>query len=656
MKNIKALVAVALAFSAGIQSINLIPTEAASKSDVTIEEKSNEESGVGKIYLSSMASPYSWEYAVKDEEIVEIGDMKLVDSDYPTLPGSSQEYVWDVKGLKEGKTEVVFNYLDAYRDRVDVQKTKIYEVQVDSHLNVTVTEKSEDNSKSDNIYLGRNSEGYEWNCSIADTNIAEAGDYLSFKLKKGPYTTEPEFLSISEVDSWKIKGLKEGETEAVFTYLRTNDKKIVDKATYSIKVDSDLNVTVTLKERESNTKKVRMQVKGNPEIKYRMNYEADDYSIVDLHADESAEKPQDADYDIWEIRPKKEGETKVQFCYKNEYGEILEKLESYLIKVDSDYNVTVTKLPQKDEPALGIIELEGNESTGYEWNYDIKDVNIADIVNKTRVPHSDIPGDSQMNYWKVKGLQEGETEITFKYFRPWEPESVIETKIYTIKVDSNLNVTVSEKCDQEKPTPDPIITDAKEGKIELDANPTTGYDWSYDAEDNNIAEISDVKYISDNLQADGAGGKYTWKVKGIKEGETKVTFKYQRQGDTEPVKIFSYIINVDSDLNVTVIDGDRIINPRMDSIMLTGNLSTGYDWQYDIEDKETADIVDKKVDSDDPADPMSGNTFTWKVRGFKEGQTEIKFKYLRPWETKVAETKTYVVTVDSDLNATVTEK
>ena len=67
-----------------------------------------------------------------------------------------------------------------------------------------------------------------------------------------------------------------------------------------------------------------------------------------------------------------------------------------------------------------------------------------------------------------------------------------------------------------------------------------------------------------------------------------------------------------------------------------------------------ADIVDKKVDS---AESGEGNTFTWKVRGFKEGQTEIEFKYLKSWDPdSLIETKTYLVTVDSDLNATVTEK
>lgn len=101
-------------------------------------------------------------------------------------------------------------------------------------------------------------------------------------------------------------------------------------------------------------------------------------------------------------------------------------------------------------------------------------------------------------------------------------------------------------------------TNAKKGTITLDENPTTGFEWKYKVENDNIAAMESTTYKSDVVDSDvcGSGGKRTWNFKGLKAGETKVTFKYTRgEFDTasEPdVQIKVYTLKVDKDLNVTV--------------------------------------------------------------------------------------------------------
>lgn len=93
-------------------------------------------------------------------------------------------------------------------------------------------------------------------------------------------------------------------------------------------------------------------------------------------------------------------------------------------------------------------------------------------------------------------------------------------------------------------------------------------------------------------------------------------------------------------------------------ISLHGNASTGYTWQYSVKDTSIAELSEEDSVSDDPTGQLcgAGETHIWDIKGLKEGQTEVTFNYLRPWESEILESKTYIINVDSDLNVTVTEK
>ena len=98
-----------------------------------------------------------------------------------------------------------------------------------------------------------------------------------------------------------------------------------------------------------------------------------------------------------------------------------------------------------------------------------------------------------------------------------------------------------------------IVTGCKQKpkyKIELDSNPSTGYDWHYEIT-NNIIDF-EREYDDSNCKEGilGCGGKTIYTLTPLKKGTTTVEFKYCR-GYQEPCIKAIYEITIDKDLNIT---------------------------------------------------------------------------------------------------------
>ena len=114
--------------------------------------------------------------------------------------------------------------------------------------------------------------------------------------------------------------------------------------------------------------------------------------------------------------------------------------------------------------------------------------------------------------------------------------------VYADTVETNLN------------TKEESLTVKSTNTISLHGNVTTGYEWWYTVRDESVAEITEEKFIPDDPieQKDGSGQTQIWSVKGLKEGTTEVTFNYSRPWKEEIEESVTYVITVDSDLNVKV--------------------------------------------------------------------------------------------------------
>ena len=72
--------------------------------------------------------------------------------------------------------------------------------------------------------------------------------------------------------------------------------------------------------------------------------------------------------------------------------------------------------------------------------------------------------------------------------------------------------------------------------LEIPENPTTGYSWEYSfSEDSTVLVIEDRYIPAEGNGMAGAGGVHFYKLKGIEEGDTVMTFRYRRpwEKDTE---------------------------------------------------------------------------------------------------------------------------
>lgn len=90
--------------------------------------------------------------------------------------------------------------------------------------------------------------------------------------------------------------------------------------------------------------------------------------------------------------------------------------------------------------------------------------------------------------------------------------------------------------------------------ISLEENPTTGYTWHYRFGEDGIAVVEDDEFVANNTEGlVGAGGIHTYRLSGVKPGETGIKFEYRRAWeDKEPIKIISYEITVDENNQIAI--------------------------------------------------------------------------------------------------------
>ena len=95
------------------------------------------------------------------------------------------------------------------------------------------------------------------------------------------------------------------------------------------------------------------------------------------------------------------------------------------------------------------IELEGNITTGYSWEYEITTDGIVVEVYRDYIEGNTdeyAVGSGGMFTFTFSGVNPGETEIVFKYLRLWEkdiqPERIA---IFEAVVDSNNRIRITQK-------------------------------------------------------------------------------------------------------------------------------------------------------------------------------------------------------------------
>jgi inhibitor of cysteine peptidase len=126
----------------------------------------------------------------------------------------------------------------------------------------------------------------------------------------------------------------------------------------------------------------------------------------------------------------------------------------------------------------------------------------------------------------------------------------------TIKIIPVLLLFVLSQCALFNSNENEMETDktfeAKKGEeiiIKLDANPSTGYNWSIANEiDNSVIELVKESYKPDKVPEGknivGSGGTKIFVFKGLKKGNAYVRLEYKRPGMPKPEKEKVFLLKV----------------------------------------------------------------------------------------------------------------
>ncbi|MBC8309474.1 MAG: protease inhibitor I42 family protein [Phycisphaerales bacterium] len=83
-------------------------------------------------------------------------------------------------------------------------------------------------------------------------------------------------------------------------------------------------------------------------------------------------------------------------------------------------------------------------------------------------------------------------------------------------------------------------------EIVLPSNPSTGYDWVLSINHPEVVHNVSHRYTPDSSGRVGVSGETTWSLRTGKTGETKLTFSYKRQWETDvlPTRVEVFTIDV----------------------------------------------------------------------------------------------------------------
>jgi inhibitor of cysteine peptidase len=121
-------------------------------------------------------------------------------------------------------------------------------------------------------------------------------------------------------------------------------------------------------------------------------------------------------------------------------------------------------------------------------------------------------------------------------------------KIIFIVVIMILCVGILVGCESSKDNTDKVF------QIQLDGNPTTGYEWDYSMDKEGIVKEVSAEYVQDSADEDieGAGGTYIFEFSGVEEGDVTLTFEYARPWEeVEPPQTVIYKLHVGGSGNIT---------------------------------------------------------------------------------------------------------
>lgn len=91
-------------------------------------------------------------------------------------------------------------------------------------------------------------------------------------------------------------------------------------------------------------------------------------------------------------------------------------------------------------------------------------------------------------------------------------------------------------------------------KINMKGNPTTGYTWTYEIENEDIIKIEEQIFYQGDERIAGAPSLFVYTISSLKPGTTEVKFEYSRSWETgSAIETLVYKISVDKKGKIEVL-------------------------------------------------------------------------------------------------------
>ncbi|MGZ4947422.1 MAG: protease inhibitor I42 family protein [Halobacteriota archaeon] len=189
------------------------------------------------------------------------------------------------------------------------------------------------------------------------------------------------------------------------------------------------------------------------------------------------------------------------------------------------------------------------------------------------------------------------------------------------------------------------VMQAQSFTIQLQSNPSTGYNWIPNYDNSSIMFISRT-YVASSVMP-GAPGADVFTFQGTKPGTSTMTFNYTNSANQTATRV-NYTITCTAS-NVTQGNAALVSQGQNFTIQLQSNPSTGFDWQPSY-DNSTFTLVNRAFASSASTSNATiagaGGTDVFTFQGTKPGTSVITFNNIGP-ENEATNSTTYTVVITS---------
>ena len=102
--------------------------------------------------------------------------------------------------------------------------------------------------------------------------------------------------------------------------------------------------------------------------------------------------------------------------------------------------------------------------------------------------------------------------------------------------------------------PEEIQIDGNRLTLNYEANPTTGYSWTYEISDESVIKFTDDEYVEDKAEPGvvGVGGREIFTFTSLKKGKAVISLTYEQNWDGGNKSETKYV-NIETDDNGNII-------------------------------------------------------------------------------------------------------